>query len=164
MLEKSKNDIKVLLKTDLEDITNKNFANEFGKLMVGNKVNLYKMLMIENDDKLEISFNGTDYDDKYDTYQKALEDKIEILDILKQIYDSVFLKRLFKGEQNASISSLMVRYYNQHKEDLNFIKELFRNNRKIYNKLFRNGKDACLYEKYITNKIDYDEFKKEINI
>ena len=163
MLEKSKNDIKVLLKTDLEDITNKNFANEFGKLMVGNKVNLYKMLMIENDDKLEISFNGTDYDDKYDTYQNALEDKIEILDILKQIYDSVFLKRLFKGEQNASISSLMVRYYNQHKEDLNFIKELFRNNRKIYNKLFRNGKDACLYEKYITNKIDYDAFKKEIN-
>lgn len=163
MLEKSKNDIKVLLKTDLEDITNKNFANEFGKLMVGNKVNLYKMLMIENDDKLEISFNGTDYDDKYDTYQNALEDKIEILDILKQIYDSVFLKRLFKGEQNASISSLMVRYYNQHKEDLNFIKELFRNNRKIYNKLFRTGKDACLYEKYITNKIDYDAFKKEVN-
>lgn len=163
MLQKSKNDIKVLLKEDLEDITNRKFAIEFGKLMVGNKANINKMLMIENDNKLEIGFSGTDYDDKYDEYQSILEDKIEILDILKQIYDSVFIKKLFRGENNASISSLMVKYYNQHKEDLKFLKDIFRDNRSLYNKLFRSNKDTCLYEKYITNKIDYDEFKKEIN-
>ena len=163
ILQKSKNDIKVLLKEDLEDVINKNFVTEFGKLMVGNKANINKMLMIENDNKLEISFSGTDYDDKYDEYQSILQDKIEILDILKQIYDSVFIKKLFKGENNASISNLMVKYYNQHKEDLKFLKDIFRNNRNLYNKLFRINKDTCLYEKYITNKIDYDEFKKEIN-
>lgn len=163
ILQKSKNDIKVLLKEDLEDIINKNFVTEFGKLMVGNKANINKMLMIENDNKLEISFSGTDYDDKYNEYQSILQDKMEILDILKQIYDSVFIKKLFKGENNASISNLMVKYYNQHKEDLKFLKDIFRNNRSLYNKLFRSNKDTCLYEKYITNKIDYDEFKKEIN-
>ena len=57
----------------------------------------------------------------------------------------------------------MVKYYNKHREDLYFLKELFRKNRKIYNKMFRTGKDLCVYEKYITNKIDYDEFRKEIN-
>lgn len=163
LLNNSKNDTKNSLKEDLEDITNKNFATELGKLMVGNKCNINKLLMIESDNKIEISFSGADYDDKYDEYQNALGENIEILDILKQIYDSIFLKKLFKGNQNTSISSLMVKYYDQHKKDLKFLKELFRNNRKIYNKLFRSGKNLCLYEKYITNKIDYNEFKKDIN-
>ena len=163
LLNNSKNDTKNSLKEDLEDITNKNFATELGKLMVGNKCNINKLLMIESDNKIEISFSGADYDDKYDEYQNALGENIEILDILKQIYDSIFLKKLFKGNQNTSISSLMVKYYDQHKKDLKFLKELFRNNRKVYNKLFRSGKNSCLYEKYITNKIDYNEFKKDIN-
>lgn len=52
---------------------------------------------------------------------------------------------------------------NKHKKDLNFLKELFRNNRDLYNKIFRTKKDLCLYDKYITNKIDCDEFGKEIS-
>lgn len=163
LLNDSKNDTKALLKEDLEEITNKNFATEFGKLMVGNKGNINKLLMIESDNKLEISFSGTDYDDKYNEYQETLEENIEILDILKQLYDCIFLKKIFKGNQNASISSLMVKYYEQHKEDLKFLKALFSKNRKLYNKIFKTKKDPCLYEKYITNKIDYDEFKKGIN-
>lgn len=163
LLNSSKNDTKVLLQEDLEDITNKNFVTEFGKLMVGNKVNINKLLMIESDNKIELSFSGTDYDDRYDEYQDTLGENIEILDILKQIYDCIFLKKLFKGNQNASISSLMVKYYDQHKEDLKFLKKLFKDNRKLYNNIFRTKKDICLYEKYITNKIDYDQFKKEIN-
>lgn len=162
LLNNSKNDTKVLLKEDLEDIINRNFSIEFGKLMVGNKGNLNKLLMIEGN-KIEISFSGTDYDDRYDEYQSVLGENIDILDILKQIYDCIFLKKIFKGNQNTSISSLMVKYYNKHREDLYFLKELFRKNRKIYNKMFRTGKDLCVYEKYITNKIDYDEFRKEIN-
>ena len=162
LLNNSKNDTKALLKEYLEDIINRNFSIEFGKLMVGNKGNLNKLLMIEGN-KIEISFSGTDYDDRYDEYQSVLGENIDILDILKQIYDCIFLKKIFKGNQNTSISSLMVKYYNKHREDLYFLKDLFRKNRKIYNKMFRTGKDLCVYEKYITNKIDYDEFRKEIN-
>lgn len=163
LLKETKNDVKAYLIEDLSELTNRSFATELGKLMVGNKGNINKLLMLESDNKIEISFSGTDYDDKYDDYQAALGENIEILDILKQIYDCIFLKKIFKGNQNTSISSLMVKYYNQHKKDLNFLKELFRDNRELYNKIFRTRKDLCLYEKYITNKIDYDEFKKEIN-
>lgn len=163
LLKETKNDAKNSLIENLSELTNKKFATELGKLMVGNKGNINKLLMLENDNKIEISFSGTDYDDKYEEYQTALGENIEILDILKQIYDCIFLKKIFKGNKNTSISSLMVKYFEQHKKDLNFLKELFRDNRELYNKIFRTKKDLCLYEKYITNKIDYDEFKKEIN-
>lgn len=163
LLKETKNDVKASLINDLSDLTNKNFAIELGKLMVGNKGNINKLLMLESDNKVEISFSGTDYDDKYEEYQETLGENIEILDILKQVYDCIFLKKIFKGNKNTSISSLMVKYFEEHKNDLKFLKELFRNNRELYNKIFRTKKDLCLYEKYITNKIDYDEFKKEVN-
>lgn len=163
LLKETKNDVKASLINDLSDLTNKSFATELGKLMVGNKGNINKLLMLESDNKVEISFSGTDYDDKYEEYQEALGENIEILDILKQVYDCIFLKKIFKGNKNTSISSLMVKYFEEHKNDLKFLKELFKNNRGLYNKLFRTKKDLCLYEKYITNKIDYDEFKKEVN-
>lgn len=163
LLKETKNDVKASLINDLSDITNRNFATELGKLMVGNKGNINKLLMLESDNKVEISFSGTDYDDKYEEYQETLGENIEILDILKQVYDCIFLKKIFKGNKNTSISSLMVKYFEEHKNDLKFLKELFRNNRELYNKIFRTKKDLCLYEKYITNKIDYDEFKKEVN-
>ena len=163
LLKDTKNDVKALLIDNLTELTNKSFATEFGKLMVGNKGNINKLLMLETDNKIEISFSGTDYDDKYEEYQDALGENIEILDILKQIYDCIFLKKIFKGNKNTSISSLMVKSFEQHKKDLNFLKELFRDNRGLYNKIFRTKKDLCLYEKYITNKIDCDEFRKEIS-
>ena len=163
LLKDTKNDVKALLIDNLTELTNKSFATEFGKLMVGNKGNINKLLMLETNNKIEISFSGTDYDDKYEEYQEALGENIEILDILKQIYDCIFLKKIFKGNKNTSISSLMVKSFEQHKKDLNFLKELFRDNRELYNKIFRTKKDLCLYEKYITNKIDCDEFGKEIS-
>lgn len=163
LLKDTKNDVKALLIDNLTELTNKSFATEFGKLMVGNKGNINKLLMLETDNKIEISFSGTDYDDKYEEYQEALGENIEILDILKQIYDCIFLKKIFKRNKNTSISSLMVKSFEQHKKDLNFLKELFKDNRELYNEIFRTKKDLCLYEKYITNKIDCDEFRKEIN-
>ena len=173
LLNPSKNDTKELVKEELQDIVTKDFATEFGKLMVGNKCNIIKMLSLENDKKLELSLSGTDYDDKYDTYQEVLGESIEIIDILKQIYDCVFLKKLFKGNKNTSISSLMTKYWEEHRKDLDFLKNLFKSDRKLYNKLFRNdklatkktssdGKYLCLYEKYISNKIDYNEFIKQL--
>ena len=65
LLNNSKNDVKKLLQDDLEDIVNRNFAIEFGKLMVGNNCNLKKMLLLESDNKIDISLSGNDYDDKY---------------------------------------------------------------------------------------------------
>lgn len=161
LLLHSKNDCKNLLKKELEDITGKAFATEFSKLMVGNKANIKKMLLL--DEEAEINFSSADYDEKYSECQKLLGKKIEILDLMKQLYDCIFLKKFFKDNKTTSISNLMVSYYEEHKKDLKFLKGIFNNNRTLYNKLFRSKDNKCLYDKYITNEIDYAEFVKSLD-
>ena len=78
----------------------------------------------------------------------------------------IFLKKLFKGNDNLNISSLMISKYNTHHDDLQFLKEVFRANKKEYYKFFKTSKDGltlCEYDKYISNNIDYDTFINEIN-
>ena len=177
MVNPSKNDVKVELRESLKDFCDSNkFATEFVKLIVGNKFNLKDLFALEEVDKLQISFDGTDYDDKYEELENILGDKIETLDLLKQLYDALFLKKLFKGKTNISLSELMVDKYNQHKSDLNLLKELFRYDRKKYNLIFRSvsarAKDSnhaerkeyvCYYDQYIHNKISFYDFSKELN-
>lgn len=163
LLNPSKNDIKIGIKDVVSNLTNKVFATELAKLLVGNKFSVNKLFMIEDaDNKLEISFNGTDFDDKYSELENLLGTKLESLEELKELYDTVFLKRLFKGSNNASISELMVGRYEQHKKDLKLLKGLFDNNRKLYNKLLRSQKDPCLYEQYVHNKISNEDFVKSL--
>ncbi|MGN1337829.1 MAG: type II CRISPR RNA-guided endonuclease Cas9 [Candidatus Coprovivens sp.] len=177
MINPSKNDVKVELKEVLKDFCDNNkFSSEFVKLIVGNKFNLKDLFLLEDVDKLQISFDGTDYDDKYEELENILGDKIETLDLLKQLYDALFLKKLFKGKTNVSLSELMVDKYNQHKDDLNLLKELFRYDRKKYNLIFRSvsarSKDSnhaerkeyvCYYDQYMHNKISFYDFSKELN-
>ena len=163
LLNPSKNDVKVGIKDAFLNITNKQFSSELGKSLVGNKFSVNKLFMLEDEDtKIEINFNGTDYDDKYNELENLLGDKLETLELLKELYDTIFLKRLFKGNNNSSISELMVQRYNQHRKDLKLLKGLFDNNRELYNKLFRTKKDLCLYDKYINNKITNEEFIKDL--
>lgn len=164
LLLPTKNDVKVKIKEIMIELTNKIFATEFSNMIVGNKFNIIKMFMLEaSDKKLELSFSGTDFDDKYDEYADLLGDKIEVLDILKQLYDTVFLKKIFKSNKNTSISLLMVEKYEEHKKDLELLKNIMKNDRKLYNKIFRtNEKYTCLYDLYISNNKTYDELKSEI--
>lgn len=168
ILLQSKNDRKIEIKNNLSTFP-KPFIDEFIKMVNGNKFNFLKMLMIEDADyKIELSFGSSDYDDKYDEFENNLKDKIEILSCMKEIYDTVFLKMLFKGSKNASISNRMIDNYNTHKKDLKFLKQLFNHDRKLYNQIFRSPKNAkekeyCLYDKYIRNKITYEELIKELN-
>ena len=169
VLLQSKNDRKIEIKNNLSTFP-KTFIDEFINMVNGNNFNFLKMLMIEDTDyKIELSFASSDYDDKYDEFENNLKDKIEILSCMKEIYDTVFLKRLFKGSKNASISDRMVDNYNTHKKDLKFLKQLFNHDRKLYNKIFRSPKNAkekeyCLYDKYIRNKITYEELIKGLNL
>ena len=47
----------------------------------------------------------------------------------------VFLKKIFGGSKETTISGLMVERYNQHKKDLKLLKDTFGSDRKIYNKI-----------------------------
>lgn len=164
LLNPSKNDIKAGIKNIFNDVSDKkSLSVEFGKLVVGNKFSIKKLFMLEDLEKdITISFDGTDYDDKYNELEEILGDVIEALNTLKELYDTLFLKKLFKGSSHTSLSSLMVERYNIHKDDLRFLKQLFDKERKLYNQLFRTTKETCLYEKYIHNKISYEDFSKEL--
>ena len=164
LLIPSKNDMKVEIKKFLSDVCNKQFVSELIKLLAGNKFNINKLFVIENaENKIEINFNGSDFDDKYDEIEQLLGDKIESLQELKNLYDTLFLKKLFKGGDHVSLSELMVERYEQHQKDLRFLKDLFNKNRKIYNKLLRSTeKEPCVYEKYISNHLSREDFTKEL--
>ncbi len=174
LLLDSKNDKKVEL-TSYFNFMPKEFTNEFIKMINGNKFNFIKMFLLDIDSsKVELSFSTTEYDDKYDEYEKILGDKIELLEALKNLYDIVYLKKIFKESKTPSLSSLMIGYYDKHKEDLKFLKQVFNVDRTIggkkeslYDKLFRTKNNAkkenyCLYDRYITNGITYDDFQKEL--
>lgn len=167
LLLDSKNDKKVEL-TSYFNFMPKEFTNEFIKMINGNKFNFIKMFLLDIDSaKVELSFSTTEYDDKYDEYEKILGDKIELLEALKNLYDIVYLKKIFKESKTPSLSSLMIGYYDKHKEDLKFLKQVFNVDRTLYDKLFRTKNNAkkenyCLYDRYITNGITYDDFQKEL--
>lgn len=163
LMQQSKKDVREEIKNVLTEsgLFENKIVNEFIKMMIGNKFKITTLLSLEDSDsKLEISFDGTEFEDKYDEIESIALDKIEILEIMKELYDTLFLKKLFKGSNETSISSLMVKKYNEHKEDLKFLKKILKSDKELYKKFFKND---CIYEKYITNNITYDEFIKEVN-
>lgn len=165
ILNRLKSDVKVELKKELFDITiNNNFATEFGKLIVGNKFSIKKIFVLEEiDSKLSISFDGTEFEDKHSELIDTFGDEVVFsLSVLKELYDMVFLKKIFKGSSNVSLSALMVEKYNQHSEDLEFLKQFFKYDRNIYNKFFRTKNELCIYDKYVHNKISYAELKSDL--
>ena len=163
LMQQSKKDAREEIKNVLTEsgLFENKIVNEFIKMMIGNKFKITTLLSLEDSDsKLEISFDGTEFEEKYDEIESIALDKIEILEIMKELYDTLFLKKLFKGSNETNISSLMVKKYNEHREDLKFLKKILKSDKELYKKFFKND---CIYEKYITNNITYDEFIKEVN-
>ena len=164
--EETKNDITKKLK---EYFKSKefpvNFANELSNALVGKKFNVGKLLNIELDEKLELNFESTDYEDKSDKIEKLSDYAIELLEEIKELYDEISLKKIFKNSKQISLSGLMIERYDMHQKDLALIKESLRPNRDIYNKFFKTRKNdskACLYEQYIHNHLTANDFCKEL--
>ena len=165
---KSKTDKKVELKNLFTKILDKKPADEISKLLIGNQFNLDKLFNIEIDDKnnSKISFEGTKYEENESKIENCIGDLVSPLNELKELYDMIFIKDIFKGQEETSISKIMINKYEKHKEDLKFLKDLLKPNKKLYKKMFKNEdekKELCIYEKYIHNKLTQEELIKEIN-
>ena len=162
LLLESKTDIKIEVKKIFAEtnIFDNKFISSFIKMISGNKFKIADLLSIETDSKLEINFDGTDLEEKYDEIEMLCAEKIEILEAMKELYDTLFLKKLFKGSNHTNISSLMVSKYEEHKEDLKFLKSLFKSDKKIYKEFFKGN---CIYKEYITNKKTYADFISDID-
>ena len=158
----TRNDVKVTLKSILKPI-DQSFANEFSKLMVGNKADIPKMLKQDSSEKIEVTFLKNDYEDKYDKCLTALGEKIVIYNLIKSIYDGVTLKKILGEEDNPSISNKMIKMYDAFCQDFKWLKETLRKDRDVYNAFFKNTKkEKCPYEKYMSGEIDNNELKSSI--
>lgn len=165
ILNESYNDRKIIIKDILGDYVEKNFVSEFINAISGRKFNVNKMFDIEEDEKKTLAFSDDTFDKEYDNCCFLLGDDIEKLNLLKELYDMIFLKKIFKDSNNVSISALMVEKYQTHKQDLKYLKTLFDQDRVLYRKVFRtnkNRKNKCLYDKYLCNELSYDEFTKNL--
>lgn len=155
ILGKSKNDVSVNLKKELRNIIDDSkIADEMVKLIIGNKFNILTIFGLEKEEECieKISFNGSEYDDNYEKLLNQLNDKIEILEELKELYDAIFIKKMFNSETATTISALMVEKYDKHKKDLKELKTLLKEDKNEYKRIFKSSdKEKCIYEKYIEN-------------
>ena len=156
----TKNDKKVELTKDLSLILPKKSVAELIKLLLGDKASLNKLFDIETEEEIKISFKGSDYEDNLDKIEKEMPDVIDFLESIKNVYNAIFLKNIFKGKKEQNLSYVMVDNYNIHHKDLVELKKVYKSNKMLYNEMFK--KDDCSYKKYVTNNLTYEDFTKII--
>ncbi|MDO5708054.1 MAG: type II CRISPR RNA-guided endonuclease Cas9 [Andreesenia angusta] len=141
---------KVKLLKELFNTKDKQLDAAF-KIMVGNKGNFQNLFNNENYKDIEykdIKFKDINYDDNRNNYANLLNEDIDLVDILKSIYDWSILHDIL--DDCETLSESMVRSYERHRKELKDIKYLFRKYLKIsdYNKVFRNRENG-IYTTYI---------------
>ncbi len=163
MLNDSKNDQSIKLKKELSKIMSKNTINEFVKLLQGDKFDVIKLFSIDLEGELKVTFKDKNFDESLDKLSEhsEYEDLVEFIYNLKDIYDGITLKKLFKNSNITSLSDLMVWKYEKHQKDLILLKEVLKSNQELYDKMFSYN-DTSIYRKYVLNKITSEDLKKEI--
>ena len=133
----------------------------WGNLIVGLKANLVDFFTEEDlevaapDDKefKDICLSKIIYDDVKDAYLDAWGDRFAIVDQCKMLHDIIVISSIIKPGQ--SLSEAKIESYQQHKEDLELLKRVFRLDRDKYIDMFVKDEDkGCNYVKYIKQGIN----------
>lgn len=169
---------KTAKKKELKDmIGDTKFLKAISAIIIGSSQKLSDLY--ESDEEFDdsavkaVDFSTTSFDDKYNEYEAALGDKIALLNILKEIYDSSILENLLKEadkskDGNKYISQAFVKRYIKHGNDLKALKQLVKKyNKSGYYDIFRSEKTANNYVSYtksgITNnkRVKADKFTNQ---
>lgn len=167
--KKSKREKQSLLLEKLNGVfTDKKIAKEFAAIIVGLEAKSYLILNREElkEEKLtKIKFSDAKYEDTKDEIEALFQEDFEIISNLKEIYNMIYLSTLFSGETEPSISKVMIKKYEKHKEDLAKLKSLLTKHltRQEYDKFFK-SEDKNSYATYIKSPktCNYDDFKKNL--
>lgn len=119
---------------------------------------LFNSEELENSEFSEAKFSFTDsnFEENYDKYKDFLEEKIELIDKLKKVYDWSVLDYITQGSR--FISERKVKIFNEHKQDLSELKAVIKkyfpgkdgkNNSKVYRDLFTSFNTKNNYPAYI---------------
>ena len=167
LISNDKNDMKQEIKEIFNDsglFDNSKVISEFQKMFVGYKFNVGSILSLDDIEKDQsISFSGNDLDDieKLEKIEEICGNKIDIIYSMKDLYDALFLKRIFNGSESDSLSALMISKYDKYNQQLKYLKTKLKADKKIYKEFFKN--ENCVYQQYVDNKITIQEFCKKIN-
>lgn len=163
----NKNDKKKAIIKELTTQFHNKVSKEIASLLAGSSANLENLFAKNIENIKKIDFTDINIDKEIDKLQSELPEEFEVINAFKELYDMISLKQLFKNQDSASISNLMVANYNKQKKDLHLIKDLIRPYRRDFKRLFKdkikdNKEELSVYTKYIKNQLTYTEFTNEI--
>lgn len=130
-------------------------------LICGSKVKLSEVFCdeaLKDIDKPSISFVEGAYEDIRLALDEVLQERCNILDTIKGLYNWAILADILKDDGNKKevyLSSAKVRIYNEHKSDLELLKKLIRNyDRDTYIKFFKKKEknNYCAYVGFLEKK------------
>ena len=163
----NKNDKKRAITKELTTQFHNKVSKEMASLLAGSSANLENLFAKNIENVKKIDFTDINIDKEIDKLQSELPEEFEIINAFKELYDMISLKQLFKDQNSASISNLMVANYDKHNKDLHLIKDLIHPYQSDFKKLFKDKikdkkEELSVYTKYIRNKLTYNEFTNEI--
>lgn len=131
----------------------------------GLKVNLAKMLDMDNEEKIELDFTSSTLDEKLPEILNTIGEEYEdFLACLKGVYDNGVLVKILSGETEDGspvkwLSQARVLSYEKHKKDLSLLKACIKEycSAEEYDYLFRSDTDAS-YSAYV-GSVNSDKVK-----
>lgn len=111
-------------------------------LMCGRKVKLSDIFDDESlkDESADSITFESGYDDNEDEYRALLQERFELIEKAKAVYDWAVLADILNGEHYISFAK--VRTYKEHKDDLKMLKSFVKERCKpLYNEIFKETKD-----------------------
>lgn len=151
-------------KKELKNIFGKDaFINAICATMVGSSQNLIGLFpedeSLKDADIKKVHFSTNIFEEQYDAYESLLDEKIDLLNILKEIYDASILENLLVDSErskdgNKYISQSFVVKYDKHGADLKELKRLVKKYlRSDYNEIFRDENVEGNYVSYSKSNI-----------
>lgn len=116
-------------------------------------------------DKPSISFSESSYETLRVELEDVLGERCGVIDIIKCVYDWAILADILDdGEINGKsyLSVAKVNLYDKHKEDLRILKQLFKENHKVYKEFFVDeGKsNYCAYVGFVNSNGNKKNIKR----
>lgn len=111
---------------EILDTKNKQIIGTF-RAINGSKVKLSDIFndeTLDDVEKKEIEFSKSAFIDERGAYEDALGERIELLDIMKSIYDWKILNKIMKDY--SSISEAKIEEYKKYRKELEQLKEIFK--------------------------------------
>lgn len=154
--DKSRKDkVNELLAIEKYSVEEKNVLKQIYNGIVGLTVETQKIFKdFEVGDIKSLKMDEDELDEKIDGLSNIVDEKIEVINIIKSLYSGIKLKEILGDE--TFISSAMVKKYDKFHKELKLLKLLIKEYcpDKEYNALFKgDDKTPALYEDYIQNKI-----------